>query len=50
MVCVPVGLAVTVPVIVTVFPTVTVPEMAGREPMVTEELGVSLAKMCACPS
>ena len=27
IVCVPVGLAVTVPAIVTVFPTVTVPEM-----------------------
>jgi hypothetical protein len=35
IVCVPVGLAVTVPAIVTVLPTVTVPEMAGRELTVT---------------
>ena len=34
IVCVPVGLAVTVPAIVTVLPTVTVPEMGltTREP------------------
>ena len=49
IVCVPVGLAVTVPAIVTVLPTVTVPEMGKGAVTVPILIGILPSKSSVSP-